>query len=329
MGRTIRILFFITMVFGAPAFAQQPAARWYKGNTHTHTLNSDGDSTPDEVVRWYRENGYNFVFITDHEYVTPVAPLNELLGKPGAFLVLSGQEVTDSVDRKPYHINGLGLSQVVQPARLATPDVTLQRNIDNVRRSGGIAQVNHPNFGWALDAETLISLRDYTLLEIFNGHPLVNNLGGGGSPSAEEIWDRVLSAGKVAFGAATDDSHVFKRPADRSAPLPGRGWIFVRARELTQAAIIEAIRSGDFYASTGVELSEYSATAKAVTVSIKEERNSRYRVQFIGTGGRALSESVANPAIYEIRGGEGYVRARVIESNGKMAWTQPHFVRSR
>src|SRR5262245_1668071 len=31
---------------------------WYKGNTHTHTLNSDGDSTPDEVVRWYRSHGY-------------------------------------------------------------------------------------------------------------------------------------------------------------------------------------------------------------------------------------------------------------------------------
>lgn len=39
------------------AIAQQAddQPRWFKGNTHTHTLNSDGDSTPDEVVRWYRE----------------------------------------------------------------------------------------------------------------------------------------------------------------------------------------------------------------------------------------------------------------------------------
>ena len=38
----------------------QPSARprrWYKGNTHTHTLESDGDSTPQEVARWYRERG--------------------------------------------------------------------------------------------------------------------------------------------------------------------------------------------------------------------------------------------------------------------------------
>src|SRR5687768_12129771 len=42
------------------AGAQEPAPsalRWFKGNTHTHTLNSDGDSPPDVVVRWYRENG--------------------------------------------------------------------------------------------------------------------------------------------------------------------------------------------------------------------------------------------------------------------------------
>jgi hypothetical protein len=34
--------------------AQRSDLHWYKGNTHTHTLNSDGDSTPDEMVRWYR-----------------------------------------------------------------------------------------------------------------------------------------------------------------------------------------------------------------------------------------------------------------------------------
>jgi hypothetical protein len=41
------------LLFGPAAapHAQQAQGRWYKGNTHTHTLNSDGDSTPDEVVR--------------------------------------------------------------------------------------------------------------------------------------------------------------------------------------------------------------------------------------------------------------------------------------
>jgi hypothetical protein len=38
-------------------------ARWYKGNTHTHTLNSDGDTTPDEVAKWYREHAYRFLVL--------------------------------------------------------------------------------------------------------------------------------------------------------------------------------------------------------------------------------------------------------------------------
>jgi hypothetical protein len=74
-------------VFGAlPANAQ--TQRWFRGNTHTHTLNSDGDSPPDSVARWYRDHGYAFLFITDHETLTDPAPLNARFGKPGAFLLI-------------------------------------------------------------------------------------------------------------------------------------------------------------------------------------------------------------------------------------------------
>ena len=43
---------------------------WFKGNTHTHTLESDGDSTPEEVTRWYKEHGYNFLVLSDHNVLT-------------------------------------------------------------------------------------------------------------------------------------------------------------------------------------------------------------------------------------------------------------------
>src|SRR4029453_2308208 len=74
--------------------------RWYKGNTHTHTLNSDGDSTPDDVVRWYREHGYHFVTLTDHNYLTSVDGLNALPGADDQFLVMKGEEVSDTFGRK-------------------------------------------------------------------------------------------------------------------------------------------------------------------------------------------------------------------------------------
>lgn len=40
--------------------------RWYKGNTHTHTLWSDGDAAPEVVVAWYKEHGYDFLCLSDH-----------------------------------------------------------------------------------------------------------------------------------------------------------------------------------------------------------------------------------------------------------------------
>jgi hypothetical protein len=54
----ITMLALALQIFSQPQGARTQEKRWYKGNTHTHTVNSDGDSTPDEVVRWYREHGY-------------------------------------------------------------------------------------------------------------------------------------------------------------------------------------------------------------------------------------------------------------------------------
>ena len=41
-------------------------AGWWKGNTHTHTWWSDGDSPPESVAGWYRERDYNFLVLSDH-----------------------------------------------------------------------------------------------------------------------------------------------------------------------------------------------------------------------------------------------------------------------
>src|SRR5881227_340650 len=42
------------------------AARWYRGNLHTHSLWSDGDDYPEMIVAWYKEHGYNFLALSDH-----------------------------------------------------------------------------------------------------------------------------------------------------------------------------------------------------------------------------------------------------------------------
>ena len=306
----------------AEAQETQTGLQWYKGNTHTHTLNSDGDSTPDEVVRWYRENRYHFLVLTDHNFLTSVDGLNALHGADERFLVIRGEEVSDTFQGKPLHVNGIDLVERVAPQRGASVVDVLQRNVDAVRRANGIPHINHPNFRWAITTEELKQVRHSKLLEIYNGHPEVNNLGGGGVPGLEEIWDAILSSGQILYGIAVDDAHVFKRTGP-AVSGPGRGWIVVRASKLEARTLLEAMERGDFYASTGVELSDYVVSATAMTVAVRQSATSKYRIQFIGRDGKLLKEAVASPSTYEFQGDEGYVRAKVIESNGQLAWCQP------
>ena len=304
-----------------------PAARWYKGNTHAHTLNSDGDSAPDALVRWYREQRYHFVVITDHNFVTPVEPLNALFAAEDRFLVISGEEITDRAGDKPVHVNALGLTSLVRPQGGATPGEVAQRDVAAARASGAVSQINHPNFGWALSAADLLAVAEPQLLEIFNGHPQVNNLGGGGAAGAEGLWDDLLSADRVVFGVASDDTHDVKRPGVAQAAAPGRGWVMVRAERLSSDAVLAALAKGQFYSSTGVELVDWQVTAQSVSVKVKEQGTTRYRVQFIGKGGRVLRQDEGPAATYAFAGGEGYVRVKITDSNGLTAWTQPAFVK--
>jgi hypothetical protein len=110
---------------------------------------------------------------------------------------------------------------------------------------------------------------------------------------------------------------------------PGRGWVMVRAPRLETRAILGAMERGEFYATTGVELAEYEATATSMRVVVRTTAYSKYRIQFIGRGGRVLSEVPEPTAVYRFTGTEGYVRAKVIESNGNLAWCQPIAVPSR
>jgi hypothetical protein len=322
-------------------------SRWYKGNTHAHSLNSDGDVPVDALVRWYREHGYHFTFLTDHEYFNDVAPLNGVFGASNRFLVIAGQEVTQRIADPQHrngvrqaHVNALGTNRLVPTLgeRNIAKDMsiaeTYRRNGAAIRAAGGIMQVNHPNFIWSVPLGDMMDLPDSTLFEVWNGHPIVYNLGGTDSTgqamlSTEARWDSVLSRGKLLFGVADDDSHSFK-PEDAENPdmaRPGRGWIWVRADTLSRDAIIGALRRGDFYASTGIVLRDLQVTPTEYRLEITPSGDRRYLTEFIGMNGRVLAKSTTLRPAYRIVGTEAYVRARITDSSGRMGWTQPVRVR--
>lgn len=335
----MRILHLAAAILTLASTAEGQAMKWYRGNTHTHTLNSDGDAPPDSVARWYRDHGYQFLFITDHEKQTDPAPLNAKYGAPGKFLLIVGQEVTQRVADSTHsrgtrqaHVNSLGASGVVMPQGTngRAVGITMRQgyatNIANIRAAGGIPQVNHPNFIWSVRLDDLLELPDSVLFEIHNAHTSVNNEGdGGAAPSAEALWDSLLTRGKTIFGVADDDSHSYKA-ADADAfelTRPGKAWIVVRAETLSAPAILRGIRRGDFYASTGVTIDSLTAAPSELRLTMRPRTDERFITEFIGREGRVLATVRGPAATYRFQGGEGYVRARITDSNGRKAWVQP------
>lgn len=116
-----------------PAFEVPETAgmSWFKGNTHTHTLESDGDSPPEVVARWYEDHGYDFLVLSDHNVLVNPSRLSSLADS--SLLLIPGEEISASFMKKPIHVNGLNIPEVIEPISDSTLLGTLQKNVDAVR----------------------------------------------------------------------------------------------------------------------------------------------------------------------------------------------------
>lgn len=297
-----------------------------KGNIHTHTNWSDGDHPPKDVYLWYRSHGYAFVAITDHNTFTDPAQFL-YVEKPGAFVIIPGEEVTMIGNGHQVHVNAICTRHTVGGHRSDIAAEALAWAVQRITEQGGVALVNHPNFDWSLTARDIPGARGARLLEIASGHPWVHTEGDETHLSHEAIWDTLLSAGETFAGVAVDDAHSYgSHPPERMLPKlarPGRAWIEVFAEAPDRKAICGALAEGRLYASTGVTLRRIHVEGDTYAVT---SGTPGVDVEFIGQGGRSLARvkpSADQVASYRLRGDEGYVRARVTAPDGKRAWTQP------
>ena len=133
-----------------------PELKWFKGNIHTHTTESDGDDTPENVVRWYRRHGYDFLVLSDHNHLTlfEYAAGRRRFKRP---LMVPGEEVTLSIHegRTPIHINAIGISRVVEPidAREIVPTHPGQRRRDHRARAASRPSTT-PTPCWSFDHDS-------------------------------------------------------------------------------------------------------------------------------------------------------------------------------
>jgi hypothetical protein len=300
---------------------------WYAGNIHCHSTNSDGDTPPDEVAKWYYENGYSFLSITDHNSLTLE---EEYKISDENFIVIQGSEYTVASKGGQTHVNGINIDEP-----LAKPDgsldlvASLQYGIDEIQKLGGLTMINHPNWLWSFNSKEMLQLKNMQLFEVYNAGYTGNNEGDETHSSTDQIWDELLSAKINIFGVASDDAHHFystQNTPNGFKDSPGGGWLWVQAEVLSKESIMDAIRKGDFIATTGVKLSSLIRNNDEISFEIEKRGMITFKTTFIGKDGKILSVQNGESASYKFNGDEGYVRARIESSDRIQAWVQPVFL---
>ncbi|MFS4445910.1 PHP domain-containing protein [Maribacter sp. 2307UL18-2] len=264
------------------------------------------------------------------------------------FLVIPSEEITDEFEGKPLHMNATNIQTKIEPQGGSSVSQALQNNIDQVlkqRQETGIPimpHVNHPNFGYAIHLNDMISLNGERFFEVYNGHPMVHNMGDSTRVSTEEMWDLInisyLENKKpIMYGLATDDSHHYHKSGNEWSNA-GRGWVMVQADSLSASSLITALEAGNFYSSTGITLKSITRENNRLFIEIDQEKGVEYTLTFIGLrNGKSETEELisvkGNQADFEMTEDIVFARCRItsskLQSNPierilyEMAWTQP------
>ena len=271
----------------------------------------------------------------------------------GKFLAIQSEEITDGFEGKPIHMNATNVEQRIDPMGGGSVVEVLQNNLDQVlaqREATGtpmFPHVNHPNFGYGVALEDMVALKGERFFEVYNGHPMVHNMGDSVHISTEEMWDLInisyLADNKpIMYGLATDDSHHYHKKGSTWSNA-GRGWVMVHSDTLSAKSLVNAMEAGRFYASTGVKLQRLETKKGKLFVETTIEPGTLFTIDFIGcmkgeTETRVLKSVRKHKANFKLPENLLFVRCKITSSKKQdnpiedmiyeMAWTQPVVVGS-
>jgi hypothetical protein len=332
MGWTLEV----TLRFGEPGPAYVPShaptrARgrgraWYRGDMHVHSVHSDGDQRPEEIVTRARENGLDFVVSTEHNTSSAAGIWGH--HACGDLLIIDGEEVTT----RNGHYTALGLPPGTWiDWRHRAADGVFPSVLERIHECGALAVAAHPfapfpggrwKFGYdGLDA-----------IEVWNGPWTLDD------EASLAVWDAMLVQRRVWIPAVGDsDSH----KEDQVIGLPQN---VVLADDLERDAILAAVRAGRVYVA---ESSSVSMTFEAsgggrtagvgerlaagpgeqVTVSVSVEGVPSGVIRLVTDEGEVYAGPVGTASWRTRPRAAAYVRAEVRHSDGTMAaLTNPIFL---
>ncbi|MBL8028215.1 MAG: hypothetical protein JNL74_17460 [Fibrobacteres bacterium] len=304
----------------------------WKGNFHTHTTLSDGRETPEKVITLYKNAGYNFLALSDHELYFDTDSFDSK-----NFIMLGGIECAIDAypdnkwpigkDRFTIHLHGIydhsidhkgaRLSHLQKiERRIDTGIDSWQEQIDYMRKNNLIVFLNHPRWS-RIRPEYMLSMNGQIATEVYNYGCAVAECTG----ESEYEWDYALRNGKKLFCVATDDSHWYS--PEKMQALGG--FTMVQSTSLDKASICSAIKKGDMYASSGpvikdMRIQEGKLLMKFSPASyVNIISYDSYVPVFRSIDGSPI-ESMEWPINSN---GIKFIRAEIIGLDGKKAWSQP------
>jgi hypothetical protein len=289
-----------------PRFRYQLDGKWYKGNTHTHSLESDGSKTTQELGLLYRRAGYDFLCLTDHWVASQMEPAfteDGLLWING--VELHGEDAAGTM----YHYVALGdFSHFDRHS-------TLEESLEAVRAQDGFLILAHP-FWMGLNFEQ--SWRyPVDAVEVYNHLCWREN----GKGDSLVFWHQMLEGQGKALAIACDDAHFLYEP-----PAWRGGWLMVNAFHCTRSAILNALRAGRYYSSCGPVFSRISYLNDVLHVETSPVR----MIRLVGpaTHGRAVSAQegqTITSATFELPGDWPYAYLEIEDNQRRRAWTNTLF----
>jgi PHP domain-containing protein len=296
-----------------------PEARpgWLRGDLHCHTLYSDGDSWPPEMLNAAAEAGLDFLGVTDHNNVGHQLAYGP--GGNGLPIVLPGVEVTTYGG----HWNAWGTDRWWE---FREPESTaVERTMRAAAESGAVVSVCHPKpvgppWEYAMDG-------GFHAVEVWNGPwPQLNT-------AALAYWEQLLQRGTRCAAVGGSDTHYLKRG---NAPLRHQDtlgtpttWVHVDGRP-TVSAILDALREGRSFVSQsprGPQLYLEQDRGRAGRVSVEVRDGAGATLMVLSDSGPLDAAPVNDAAwdrAFDVPAGLTYVRAQLVDANGDMrAVTNP------
>jgi hypothetical protein len=287
--------------------------RFLRGNIHSHSTLSDGGYSVEEVCRLYQEVGYDFISLTDHflpHYNFPIADTRHC--RNAEFTTLIGAELhAGEIEMGGiWHLVAAGL-----PLDFARPHEgeTAAEIAARALATGAFVAAAHPQW-YCLTERDLESLGPVHAIEVYNGVAIDHN----DRAESWHITDIMLGRGHRYLAYAADDFHGVKNRHDFV-----RGWVWVKATENTPEALLDALKAGYFYSSTGPQIFDAEVRAGEEIVV----RCSPADEIFVTGKGSSSVAAYGNgfiEATFDIRKfNSPYGRITVRDAQGGRAWTNP------